>query len=277
MNKGSGGATPHRDPVLVTGVILTGLVVALALVGLFYTPYDPTQMNASEKLAGVSINHLMGTDQFGRDVFSRVLYGIRITLLIAVGTVAIGSLLGVMIGAVTGYFGGILDDVVMRIIDALFAFPSILLALVLVSLLGTGTWQLVLALGISFVPSFARITRSEVIKHRSMDYVSLARLQGAGSLRIIFVHILPNAVPVLLSSVLIGFNNAVLAEAGLSFLGVGTQPPYASLGRMLSESQSYLFSRPFSVLMIGAVIVIINLGFALLAEGLRRRRQSFEG
>ena len=277
MNKGSGGATPHSDPVLVTGVILTGLVVALALVGLFYTPYDPTQMNASEKLAGVSINHLMGTDQFGRDVFSRVLYGIRITLLIAVGTVAIGSLLGVMIGAVTGYFGGILDDVVMRIIDALFAFPSILLALVLVSLLGTGTWQLVLALGISFVPSFARITRSEVIKHRSMDYVSLARLQGAGSLRIIFVHILPNAVPVLLSSVLIGFNNAVLAEAGLSFLGVGTQPPYASLGRMLSESQSYLFSRPFSVLMIGAVIVIINLGFALLAEGLRRRRQSFEG
>lgn len=262
-----------RNPMLKAGMILTGIVLLMVVVGMFYTPYDPTAMNAAEKLQGVSFKHIMGTDQLGRDVFSRVMYGSRVTLLIAIGTVAIGAGVGTVIGAFTGYYGGIADEIMMRVIDALFAFPSMLLALVFVSLFQTGTWQLVVSLGIAFIPSFARIVRSEFIRCRGMDYVTLARLQGVGDLRIIFVHILPNTTGVLISSVLIGFNNAVLAEAGLSFLGIGSQPPYSSLGRMLSEAQGYLFSCPSVILCIGCVIVIMNLGFAFLGEGYKRSKR----
>jgi peptide/nickel transport system permease protein len=147
--------------------------------------------------------------------------GAGTTFLVALGTVLIGTAFGVLIGAFTGYFGGTIDEILMRIIDAVFAFPSILLALVFISLLGTGTYQVVIALGIAFIPSFSRIVRSEFLKYKNMDYVKNARLQGASHLRIMFVHILPNTVSVLLSSIMIGFNNAVLAEAGMSFLGIG--------------------------------------------------------
>lgn len=259
------------NPMLRTGLILTGIVLAMTIIGCFYTPYDPTAMDASNKLSGISAAHIMGTDQLGRDVFSRVLYGSRITLLIALGTIAIGAGAGTLIGAFTGYFGGIPDEIIMRVIDAMFAFPSILMALVFVSLFQTGTWQLILSLGIAFIPSFARIVRSEFIRCRGMDYVTLAKLQGVNDLRIMFVHILPNITGVLMSSVLIGFNNAVLAEAGLSFLGIGSQPPYSSLGRMLSDAQGYLFSCPSVILCIGSVIVLMNLGFAFLGEGIKRR------
>ena len=158
----------------------------------------------------------------------------------------------------------------MRIIDAVFAFPSILLALVFISLLGKGTYQVVLALGIAFIPSFSRIVRSEFLKYKNMDYVKNARLQGASHLRIMFVHILPNTVSVLLSSVMIGFNNAVLAEAGMSFLGIGVQPPAPSLGRMLSEAQSFLFRVPNYALGPGCAIILMVLGFSLLSDGLKK-------
>ena len=164
-----------------------------------------------------------------------------------------------------------IDEVLMRIMDALLAFPSILLALVLVALFGTGSWQIMIALGIAFIPSFSRIVRSEVLRCRNMDYVKGAKLQGASDFRIIFVDILPNIRGVLISSVLIGFNNAVLAEAGLSYLGIGSQPPYASLGKMLSDAQTYLFSAPSYVFGPGVVIVLMILGFSFLGEGVRRR------
>ncbi len=259
-----------KDPYLVIGGIIMGLMLIMILVGFFWTPYDPTKMSASEKLQGISLKHIMGTDNMGRDVFSRVMYGSRVTLLIAVGTIIIGAGLGTMIGALTGYFGGMFDEVAMRVIDALFAFPSILLALVIVSVFGVGWMQLVVSLGIAFVPSFARIVRGEVLRCKDMDYIQNARLQGVGSLRMIFVHILPNIKGVLASSILIGFNNAVLAEAGLSYLGVGSQPPYASLGRMLSDAQQYMFTRPSYVMCPGIVIVLMVLGFAFLGEGIKR-------
>ena len=257
---------------LIIGGSITCLMVLLILVGYFYTPYDPEEMNSSLKFADISLKHIMGCDNFGRDTFSRILKGCGTTLFVATGTVIIGTVVGVVIGAFTGYYGGMVDEIFMRIIDALFAFPSILLALVFISLLGSGKNNVILALGIAFIPSFARIVRSEFIRCKNMDYVRLAKIAGASDLRIMFVHILPNIITVLLSSIMIGFNNAVLAEAGMSYLGIGVQPPEPSLGRMLSESQSYLFSEPQMVLFPGLMIILLVLGFALLAEGLKNRK-----
>jgi peptide/nickel transport system permease protein len=197
-----------------------------------------------------------------------VLEGIRNTFFIALTTVFIGTFAGIVIGAGCGYYGGRLDHVLMRVNDALFAFPSVLLALVIISLLGPSSFNVTIALGIAFIPSFARIVRSEYKKQAALDYVQSAKLMGAGDLRIIFVHILPNILPVLMSSVMIGFNNAVLAEAGLSYLGIGVQPPNASLGRMLSEAQSYIFTAPWYALFPGLMIIIMVLGFSLLSEGI---------
>ena len=260
-----------KNPYLLVGLILTVFVCLVALLGIVYTPYDTTGMVLEDKLAGPSLHHLMGCDNYGRDILSRVMEGMRNTFAIALLTVLIGTVFGVLVGSLCGYFGGLLDDILMRINDVLFSFPSILLALVIISLLGTGSFNVVLALGIAFIPSFARIVRSEVKKQAALDYVQSARLFGAGHFRIIFVHILPNILPVLLSSVMIGFNNAVLAEAGLSYLGIGVQPPDASLGRMLSEAQSYLFTAPWYAVFPGLTIVVSVLGFALLAEGMAEK------
>lgn len=259
----------RRSKNFTAGAILTGVMLLFVLAGFFWTPYDPETMDKSVKLAGVSFAHPMGCDNFGRDILSRVLKGSGTTFLVAVGTVAIGTLCGTVLGAFTGYFGGIVDEVFMRINDALFAFPSILLGLVFISLLGSGKYNVIVALGIAFVPSFARIVRGEFIRCKNLDYVRSAKLAGAGDLRIMFVHILPNILTVLSSSVMIGFNNAVLAEAGMSYLGIGVQPPDASLGRMLSEAQTYLFSAPGYALFPGIVLILMVLGFSLLSEGLK--------
>lgn len=254
---------------LILGSILLAVTLIPAIIGLFWTPYDPETMSGALKLARISFSHIYGCDNFGRDIFSRIMAGSGITLLIAVGTVALGSILGTVLGAFTGYFGGVLDEILMRVNDVALAFPSILLALVMVSLLGTGKYQVMLALGIAFIPSYARIVRSEYIRIKNLDYVKAAKLAGASDLRIMFVHILPNTKTVLLSSVMIGFNNAILAEAGLSFLGIGVQPPDASLGRMLSEAQAYMFTNPGYVLFTGCTIVMIILGFSLLSKEIR--------
>ena len=259
-----------KDPYMCAGVIITGIILLMIVVGLFWMPYEPTKMSAAEKLQGISFKHIMGTDNMGRDVFSRVMYGSRVTFLIALGTVFIGAFAGTLIGSLTGYYGGLFDEITMRVIDAMFAFPSILLALVIVSVFGTGWMQLLLSLGIAFIPSFARIVRGEVLRCRNTDYVESAKLQGVSDVRMIFVHILPNIKGVLASSILIGFNNAVLAEAGLSYLGVGSQPPYASLGKMLSDAQQYMFTTPSYCLCPGLVIVLMVLGFSFLGEGIRR-------
>ncbi len=254
---------------IILGTVLTGMVVLPAIIGIFVTPYDPEMMDSLNKLSGVSFTHIMGCDNFGRDIFSRIMVGSSVTLLIACGTVFLGVVMGTLIGAFTGYFGGLLDEIIMRANDAVFAFPSILLALVIIGLFGSGRYQVMFALGIAFIPSYARIVRSEFIRCKNMDYVKCAKLAGASDFRIIFVHILPNTYSVLVSSIMIGFNNAVLAEAGLSFLGIGVQPPDASLGRMLSEAQTYLFSNPTYALFPGITIIMMVLGFALLGEGLK--------
>lgn len=256
---------------LIAGTCITLIFVVLMVVGFFYTPYPPNAINAKAKFLSPGPEHLMGTDNFGRDIFSRVLKGISMTGIVAFSTVAIGGTIGTVVGALTGYFGGIFDEIIMRINDALNAIPSILLALVIVSIAGPGKYNVIFALGILFIPSFARIVRSEYINFKNRDFVKGGRLMGASHLRLIFVHIFPNIRGTLLATVTIGFNNAVLAEAGLSYLGIGIQPPDASLGSMLSDAQGFLFSAPWYAVMPGMTIVLFVLGFSLMSEGIRRR------
>lgn len=250
----------------VIGMILISIALLLCVVGLFYTPYDPNAMSAALKNKAPSLQHWFGTDYMGRDILSRVMDGAGTTFLVGVATVLIGATFGSLIGAVTGYFGGIADEIMMRVNDSIAAFPSILLALVFVSVIGTGKYNIILALGILFIPSFARVMRSEFKRQGQMDYVKNARLMGASDVRIMFVHILPNTRAILFSSVTIGFNNAILAEAGMSYLSLGVQPPDASLGRMLSEAQGYLLNAPWFAIFPGLMIVITVLGFSLVNE-----------
>ena len=252
------------------GLTIAAIMAVLALVGYVWTPYDPSAIVGSEKFLAPSLRHLFGTDNFGRDIFSRVMVGVGTTFFISLCTVCIGGIVGTLIGAFTGYFGGVVDEVLMRINDALTAFPSILLALVFIAMLGFGKYNVILALGVAFIPSFARVVRAEFARHRSMSYVKSARLMGASHLRIMFRHILPNTRGVLLPALIIGFNNAVLAEASMSYLGLGVAPPDVSLGYMLSEYQSYMIKAPWYVLCTGLVIVLLILGVSMMGEGLRK-------
>lgn len=250
------------------GLILILLILGMMLVSLVYTPYNPNAQNPAETFEAPGFKHLLGTDKFGRDVLSRIMVGAQTTFFIALGTVTIGTLVGTVIGAISGYFGGILDELIMRFNDALLSFPGILLALVLVAVFGQGTYVILIALGIIFIPSYVRVVRGEFMRLRNLDFVNSAKAMGAGSLRIMFVHILPNVLPQLIPSITVGFSNAVLAEASLSFLGLGVQPPDPSWGRMISEAQSYLFTAPWLALAPGIMIVLSVLGFYFIAEGI---------
>ena len=249
---------------------ITGFVVLMILVGMVWLPYSPTAMS-SAKFQAPSFAHLCGTDNLGRDIFSRIMEGAGSTFVIAAAVVLLGLFGGILIGCLTGYFGGVADLVLMRVCDALTAFPSILLALVMVTIFGQGKYQIILILGILFIPSFARVVRGEVARQKSQNYTASARLMGAGHFRIIFRHILPNILPVMLPTISIGFNNAVLAEASMSYLGVGVLPPDASLGRMLAEAQGYLGNAPWYAMFTGLAIVLLILGFSMLGEGLNQR------
>lgn len=254
---------------LIFGCAITGLTVSLIILGFFWTPFSPNAMNSASINISPGAGHLLGTDKFGRDILSRIMEGAGTTLRIASLSVAIGAVVGTVIGGLTGYFGGVADEIIMRVSDAITAFPSILLALVAISIIGPGQNNIIIVLGILFTPSFARVVRGEFAKQRHKDYVKNAKLMGVSTSRIMFVHILPNIATVLLSSVAIGFNNAVLAEASMSFLGVGVGPTEsASLGTMLRESENSLMSAPWQALSAGFMISFLILGFALIAEGL---------
>ena len=238
----------HLNPYLTAGLVITVLMIAVTVIGIFWTPYAPTAMKYG-RFQPPSWQHLFGTDNFGRDIFSRVLKGTGTTLAIALSTV---------------------DEALMRLNDALTAFPSFLLALLIVSLVGPGKkYSVVLALGLVFIPSFARVMRAEFASLRGRYFVTEARLMGAGNARILFVHLLPNTIRTLLPAFTIGFNNAVLAEASMSFLGIGVTPPDASLGYMLSEAQSMLKAGPWYAVSTGLTIVLLVFGVGLIGEGLQ--------
>lgn len=252
---------------LTVGLLITAVFVVIAIVSVYYTPYDAYEMNYSEKFAEPSVKHMMGTDNFGRDIFSRVMLAVKNSILIAGSAVIISFIIGTMLGSVTGYYGGIIDEVLMRINDALAAVPSILIAMVFVAVMDKSVGTLIIALTIAFIPSFARIARGQVINLKNRDYVSSARLSGASDFRIIFQHILPNGKSAIVTGLTVGFNNAILAEAGLSFLGIGIQPPTPSIGSMLSEAQGYFSTAPHYVIFPAVVMIFMVIGVVMIGEG----------
>jgi peptide/nickel transport system permease protein len=256
---------------LKAGISLGVLIAAVTLAGVFYQPYGINEMESGRRFLPPQGRHLLGTDNFGRDVFSRIITGGRYTLLAAILTVAGSALAGSTLGLISGYAGGVWDELVMRLMDALSSFPGILLALVMVALMDNGQFTLLIALLVLFFPSFTRITRSGTLQYKHRDFVRAAEILGASPFRILFHHILPNLAPSLLSAAVLGLSNAILAEAAMSYLGLGIQPPLPSWGRMLSESQNFLFNAPWCALAPGMMIMLTVLAFHLLGEGIRRR------
>lgn len=258
-----------KNTSMLLGIILIGFVLALTAVGLFFTPFSVDAMDISQRFAPPSFPHLFGADNFGRDILSRVMVGARFTLLIAVSTVGISVAAGIVLGLFSGYFGGIVDECIMRVIDALNSFPGILLALVMVTVLSQAKFSIIVALAVLFTPSFTRIVRTGTLEYKNREFIDRARVCGASPLRILFIHLLPNLYPSLLSAVVIGLSNAILAESSMSYLGLGIQPPTPSWGRMLFEAQSYLFNAPWLAIVPGLMIMVTVLGFHSIGEGLR--------
>ena len=260
-----------RNFELKAGIVLCILVLGLTLTGLFYQPYDYNEMDSTNRFNSPSFRNFLGTDNFGRDIFSRIMRGARHTLLTALLTVAGSAFIGSVLGLLSGYVKGMFDEVIMRIMDTLSSFPGILLALVMISLMGNSPGTLVLALLILFIPSFARIMRNGMLQHEGKEFILSARIMGVSRIRIIFFHIMPNLVSPLLSASVLGLSNAILAESTMSYLGLGIQPPNPSWGRMLSESQTFLFNAPWCAFAPGIMIMLTVLGFHYLGEGLRKR------
>lgn len=253
------------------GCVLSGFVIALSVLSLFWTPYGINDMDKTARLAAPSLQHLFGTDNMGRDVFSRAIVGGRFTLLVAIGTVGSCTVISSILGLLSGYIGGAVDEIIMRIIDAINSFPGILIALMIVTVLPRNDYTIVIALCVMFIPSFTRIVRTGTLQYKNADFVRNNRVFGDSDVRLLLVHIFPNILPLLLSSVIVGLSNAILAESGMSYLGLGIQPPTPSWGRMLYEAQSILFSAPWCALAPGLMIVTAIVGFNCIGEGIRKR------
>jgi len=263
------GRRIFRHAGLILGTTLTGLVILAALVSLVWTPHSPTAIDVAHKLAPSSAVHLLGTDHFGRDVASMLMVGARNSILVGIVAVAIGVGLGVAAGLVAAAHGGWVEEAVMRLADFTFAFPAVLSAILITALLGPGIVNSIIAIGIFNVPAFARLTRGAARGIWVRDFILAARAAGKGNLHITIEHVLPNIASLLIVQATIQFGVAILAEAGLSYLGLGTQPPNPSWGRMLNEAQTFLFIAPRLAVYPGLAIVLAVLGLNLLGDGLR--------
>jgi peptide/nickel transport system permease protein len=251
------------------GFALSAVVVALAALSLVWTPYDGNRMNAREKLQGPSWQHPMGTDQYGRDTLSRVMTGAVNSIIVGLVTVAIGLTLGVALGLLSAYRGRLTDEGIMRLCDLLFAFPAVLTAILITAVLGPSMVNAMLAIGIFYIPVFARLTRAVAMVVWEREFIVAARASGIGEGAITWRHVMPNILPPLLIQGTIQFAVAILAEAGLSYLGLGTQPPHASWGRMLNEAQTFMSTNAWMAIFPGIAIAWAVLGFNLLGDGLR--------
>ncbi len=258
-----------RNKAGLIGGYLILFFIIVAIAGPFFTVHDPVSVDYSTKLLSPSSDYWMGTDHNGRDIFTRLIHGMSITLYIGFLSVLVGALIGVPLGIFSGYYGKILDSVVMRLIDILLAFPGILLAIALVSVLGGSITNVILAVGVFSVPGFARIVRGSTMAVRKLEYIDAVRALGAGDMRIIFLHILPNIMSPIIVQATIRIAIAILIASGLSFLGLGAQPPTPEWGAMLSQGRSYMFDHPHVALFPGLAIASVVLAFNLFGDGLR--------
>jgi peptide/nickel transport system permease protein len=259
-----------RTPSLVTGGVLVGLVLLVAIVSFFWTPMDPSRVVVPDRFAQPGHQgYLLGSDELGRDVLSMLMAGARNTLLVGIVTVVTALVVGVPLGGLAALHGGPLEDVVMRASDVLLAFPALLLAMLFAAAFRPSTVTAMAAIGIAFVPVFARVVRGVGLQIMEQDYVTAARSFGSGRWWLFWRHLLPNVGGVVTVQATVAFAIAILAEAALSYLGLGTPPPTPSWGRMLSESQSYLGQDPALAVWPGGCIALTVLGFNLLGDGLR--------
>ena len=254
---------------LITGIALLSVVAAFFLLGLFWTPYGVNATDSASKLMAPCPAHIFGTDNLGRDVFSRCLVASRYTLLVSFAGIAVALLFGTFTGLAAGYHGGLTDKAIMVLSNSIMCFPGILLALVAVAVFGPSLYNVIWALGIVFAPTFARVYRSGTIEVLNRDYILQAKVMGVNPHRIMFVHILPNLMPQVLPAVITGLANMTLFESGMSYLGLGVQPPAASYGKMLADSQSYMVTAPWLIIFPTLMLVFYILGLYFISEWIR--------
>ncbi len=250
-------------------VVLVAAIAALA--GPVLSPYDPSAQELARRLEAPSLAHPFGLDELGRDILARLMQGARISLLVGLAVVSVSSTAGMLFGSLAGYFGGRVDDVISRVIDVLMAFPGILLAIALVAVLGPSLTNVVLALSIIGWVGYARLVRGQALRAREFEFVQAARASGAGASRIVLRHVLPTAFPSVVVQATLGMAGAIIAEAALSFLGLGVQPPTPSWGTMLDAGRAHLFDAPHLTIFPGLAIALLVLGFNFLGDGLRDR------
>lgn len=258
-----------KNKSAMIGAILILLFIIISIVGPFVTPYSPDTQDVLNKLQPPSADHWFGTDNFGRDIFSRVIHGTHLTLIIGFCSVLLGATLGVFFGIISGYYGGRTDSIIMRCMDVLLAFPGILLALAIVTVLGGSLVNVILAVAISSIPVFARIVRGSTLSVKKLEYIDAMRALGASDTRIIFKHIFPNITSPIIVQATLYIATAILSASGLSFLGLGAQPPMPEWGAMLSDGRNFLYNAPHVALFPGLAIVLVVLAFNMLGDGLR--------
>ena len=258
-----------RHPTGMFGVGIVTLLILVGIVGPTLAPYDPNEMDFASRFGPPSASHLMGADDFGRDILSRLMVGARVSLQVSLIAVGIATVAGTLLGMVVGYSSRIVDEIIMRAMDVLFAFPAILLAIAILAALGKGVANAMIAIGIVYTPIFARIARSAVISVRGEEFVEAAKAIGASRGRILLRHIFPNSLAPLIVEISLSLAFAILAEAALSFFGLGTQPPDPSWGRMLSEGRAYFRQSIWLGVFPGLAIMLTVMGFNFLGDGLR--------
>jgi peptide/nickel transport system permease protein len=253
----------------VLGFILILFLIITAICAPWMAPYPPNSIDMAQTLAKPSSEHWLGTDNLGRDVLSRIIYGARTSLIIAVGATALSVILGEILGLIAAYFGRAVFQIIMRLIDALMAIPMLLVALIMASLLGGGVKNVILALGIGMLSVHARMMCAQALSIQQNDYILATRSMGAGHIRMMIRHIFPNAFPALVVVITVGLGAVILAEAGLSYLGVGVMPPYPAWGGMISDGYKYILSNPALALSPGLAIMLVVFGFNMMGDGLR--------
>lgn len=257
-----------KNKTFIAGLILVAIIVSLCLISFFYLPHDPNKMHTTSRFLLPNREYLLGTDQFGRDILSRIMVSTRYALLVGIVSVTAGALVGITLGALAGTARRFWQGLIMRIIDGMMAFPGMLLALMFVAVLGKGLVNAVLAIAIFMIPSFARLSYSLVMDQKNELYVKAAKSLGASRSYIVRKHILPVIIPRLITQWSSSIGSAILLESSLSFLGLGVQPPDASLGLMLSEAQQFILTNPYIAIPPGIVLVMAILGFNLIGDGL---------
>jgi peptide/nickel transport system permease protein len=258
------------SPRMLIGIGVVGVMIFLAVTADFLTPYDPNYQDYNTLLQGPSADHPFGTDQVGRDVYSRVVYGARISLLVGVIAVGIGMTVGVVIGLTAGLYRGWIDEILMRVMDAINAFPALVLALAITSALGANIVNIMIAIGVVYMPSYARLVRAQVLSVRERDFVIAAQVLGARTPRVMFLHVWPNVTAPIIVQASLNVSTAILTEASLSFLGLGVRPPTPSWGSSLQAGYQYLSAAPWLSIYPGIAIFIAVLAFNLFGDGLRQ-------